>query len=289
MGLRERIQEERVKIATSPAVQLAVQTARDAQIKIEQEWKTQSKIEALAAKQEAEEKTALTADLNNLLEVAAARELLTEVREDWGVGKVDRKPLQIRDVSDFLAAYSHNDHQSLDLILPHKTPAMLLALRYRFRDTESATLSGGREGLYLHEHELALHVIVGREAGLPFVATLAGLQRSGSRLGRAYQYGSREPYPKLREDTSLCINHGQPETIFPTDPEKSKKILEDQLFEICSTLESPLSFADKAKGRVLHEWSLPAYARNTVSPAWYKRIPSRILDGIVEFDELTHH
>lgn len=301
MGLLERIRAERDRIVANPAVSQAVLVAQEIQRKTKQEWKDQRKAQVLANKQEADQKAALTAELKNLLKVAGARELLTEARKAWGVGKVDKRPSQILDVASFFTAFSHDRHQSPDLTAFPQLPAILLALRHRFRDTESVPCddeldyvfrgAGFNEvrGSHLLEHEVALYVIAGIEkTGLPFVASLAALQRSDSFLGRAYRSGDRRYHLKRDRDYSQCLSHGQPETIFPDNPGRSREILEDQLFKRCTNMPNPLDLVEEARMRVLYDPNLPTYARNTISSVWYRRIPLWALDGLVELNARMH-
>lgn len=233
-----------------------------------------------------------TLKLSNLLKLVGAREQLAKVRKDWRSGRVDRKLEDVYNIAFVLSRYSFpGPDDNLLSSLPSvesKTPGLGLTLRYRFRDVEEALVDrydGPKEkGSYLNEHELFLLTVVGfNETNSPFVVSLAGLRRSESWLRRAYSSGHRRPYADLKEDNGLCISHSQAEMIFPDKPAESRRVLEGQLSKICKELKNPRRFEEAARYRILHDGNLPFYIRNTVSPVWYQRVPSRIVDRVMEY------
>lgn len=212
-------------------------------------------------------------ELKNLLNVVGAREGLAEVRKSWNGGKIDRKPEYISNLT-VLSLFPPSEF---------KLPGMGLALRLRFRDVEEAIVDrydGSKaEGSYLLEHELLLLAAVGFNRGdLPFIATLAGLQRSENQLGKRYSSGHRGPYADLKRDYHFCLSQGQPERIFPDDSDRSKNILGTQLLARCAIVGDPSELVSQAKQRIITDRHLPWLVRATVSPDWHQRLLALALD-----------
>lgn len=281
MGLAEKIREALDKRASNPTVRQAATAAAEAQRNFEIAERNRLKDDVWAAEQEASRRVQLNATLKDFLRLVGSRDLLQEMRRAWTVGRIDRTPEEIPDVAALFAKFNLSQQFPDSPPLP-TLPGMGLALRHKIRDTEEGVVAGingwpDARGSYWSRRELALYTIVGLdESGKPFVTTLHSSQRSAdSPNHNVYFYGT-EMVGRAKDDQTYCIGYGQPEVIFPDDPDKSKQILEGQLFKIGTDSESFLELEKQARHRVINDYNLPGQARHLASPKWHKRLSAYI-------------
>ena len=221
MGLAERISQAKVEAASRERV-----VRQEAQLKFKEAESARLQAQTIATQQEETKIALLIVELSPLLEVVAAREQLEEVRKVWGVGTVDTQPHLIHD-----RGMPSPRHDRLDL-----------SIRFRFANVEQIFGNYGENmdvyhsGSIFYETEASITVSVEKHQDLdPSVGSSYRLKAVNTPLGR----------DKNRE---LLVAEQEP---FPIDdPNKAKKILEDQLFKITFGSIPPLELEIKAREEI---------------------------------------
>lgn len=183
---------------------------------------------------------------------------------------------------------------------PRELPGVGIALRYRFYDIEPdgpwvdgfEDVSGyyAPTGSDLYLAEVALYVITKIIDSDPSVlASWQYRHLNGTRYSPERKYNSnhidviesptRIDYRHNRSSGTTRIEIG-PDTIYPSDHNRSKEILERQLLEVCKFRPiNPLDLEKDAKRRIIDDEYLPdrikkRFRPEAVSsrPPWYKRL-----------------
>lgn len=240
----------------------AVNEARWAVIRQEQERLNQQEERRQNLEDESKQRAALISQLTPLLNAVEVRKQLEIARKHLNAGRIDSYPELVSYIDSNRYYHIQSGYEPGEI-----TPGYGLALRFRYTDAEAIHKThGGGDGLdyEYHSHtnlfitEARLWAVVRLDEGVPEVSTTFATTIPGDDNKESYV----NPPKIITGQDHYGTRYHKSDVIDPGNALGSRKILEDQLFNMLTNNECSFTgLRNNARERIKTDSKVPLYRK----------------------------